>query len=112
MKRLRGENGRIKFRKYLFNEVTFALAIASAAFWVFNYVSNPQRELERRVDSIQANIEQHEALGDQLTNIKDNDLHTIEEAVKTIADDVKQLGKDMAAETALVNLLVKERDKN
>lgn len=107
------ENGsNFKIRKLLFNEITFVLAIASAVFWVFNYINNPQHKTELDIQSIRAEIESHEKLSDQITNLKDNDMHTIELKLDTVVDSISTLREEVAAEKALLDLLISERDKN
>ena len=46
-----------KFKKFLFNELTFALAIASAVFWFMNYVNSPITKMQLDLALLQKDIQ-------------------------------------------------------
>ena len=45
-----------KIKKILFNEITFALAIASTVFWLMNYVNSPITKMQLDIALMQKDI--------------------------------------------------------
>ena len=68
-----------KFRKFLFNEVSLALSIAAAVFFIMNYVNSPINKIELQQALMQKDIanisEQHSIYG---KNAADRDDKIIE----------------------------------
>ena len=76
-----------KVKKILFNEITFGLAIASAVFWLMNYVNNPVATMQLDIALIQAsiaNIEEDHATYGKDANERDKAITQMQQDIAVI----------------------------
>jgi hypothetical protein len=71
-------NGDSKIRKVLFNEITLLIALAGVVSSVILWVINPQRDLEKQIIMLKAQVENNQTVTAALEKIKANDLHEIQ----------------------------------
>lgn len=66
------------FQKYLYNQVSLAVAatglIASIIFWV----TSPVSELKLQIVKLESQVESNETIMNELEKIKNNDLHEVQ----------------------------------
>lgn len=77
-----------KFKKYAFGWVSFFLGLAGmfGLIWgIFSYINAPTNKFALEIQQIKSNMESQQKLGDQLTKIQQNDLHTIQLKVDEIS---------------------------
>jgi len=91
--------------KFLYNQVTFILAIIGVAFGIYFTFANPARLIENRVILLESDISSHKDLQTQLDTIQKNDLHTIQ--VKL--DDVIIVINDLSKEVVKLQTVIQER---
>lgn len=75
---MENSNGESKIRKVLFNEVSLVVAIIGATLSVMFWVVNPQSELKLELTKLQSQIESNKTVQEELSKIKNNDLHEIQ----------------------------------
>ena len=46
-----------RIKKVLFNEVSFALSVAAAVFWIMTYINNPVQDMQLDIALMQKDIE-------------------------------------------------------
>lgn len=71
-----------KFRKFLFNEISLALSIATAVFFLLNYINSPITKMQLDIALMQKDIKN---ISDQHTEYSKNAAHR--------DDAVVELGK-------------------
>jgi hypothetical protein len=97
-------NGENKYLKILYNQVTFVLAIVGIAWTAFNYTNVKPQQIELKIQQIEATMIKDEALAEQLKNIKDNDLHTIELRLSELTNLQIETQKEIVELRTLVKL--------
>ena len=80
-----------KFRKYLFNEITFFIAVISAVIGIVLFITGPDAQLQQDVALIKQEV----------TNIKENHLHELK-------DDMEKVNSDISNNKNAINELDKK----
>lgn len=92
-----------KVTKVLYNQVSLAVALIATVLSVTAWVQNPQRDLEKEIIHLQAQVDTNAKLSAQLQNIKDNDLHTIEGNIKMLQENNGKLQEQLVEIKTILN---------
>lgn len=90
------------FRKLLDNEVTRVVGIISIVFLVYSMVFTPIGDNEKRLDILDQTLAQAQETSKEITNLKDNHIHSIEQDVDDIDKRLSNLETELAAVRALL----------
>ena len=91
-----------KIRKVLFNEVSFGIAVVGAILSIVFWVVNPQADLQIQIVKLQAQIENNETVGAELSKIKNNDLHEMNLSIGRLEERDIQILQALARIEALI----------
>ena len=77
-----------KIRKVLFNEVSLITGVVSIILVGVFWVANPQHKVELEVQHLN---DQLQSITEKVTNLKDNDLHTLETKINGIEAQIREI---------------------
>lgn len=97
-----------KVRKVLFNEISLVIAIVGATVAVINYFAAPSINNEKSIELIQQEITSQKELSDQINNLKDNHIHTLEVKI----DDANAKADRLENEVIEIKTILNERLPN
>jgi hypothetical protein len=95
-----------KLRKMLFNEGSFVISVVGLTLAVAFWVVNPQNELELELVKLQVQIESNQTVAEELSKIKNNDLHELQLRMDRI--EARQI-EELQAIARLEALLTKKQ---
>lgn len=84
-----------KFRKVLFNEVSFIIAIVGAVGAAVMFITNPANKSQLEIERLKVQFESQQEISEQLQNIKDNDLHSLQQTTGLIQSSMLELQKEI-----------------
>lgn len=97
-----------KVRKVLFNEISLVLAVVGATVAVINYFQVPAVDNQKNIELIQQEIASQKELSDQINNLRDNHIHTLEVKI----DDTNSKVDNLENEIIEVKTILNERLPN
>lgn len=100
---MEGNNGESKIRKIFLNEVNIVVIIVGLVVGTSNYFLNPSKQNSLDIQTIKLELESHEKITQQVQNLKDNDLHTLELNVNKILENQTQIQKDIVELKTLID---------
>ena len=100
-----------KFEKYLYGQVTLAIAIIATAFGVYAYFHNPQQATDNTVTAIKAEFATHEALQTQQTDtivsqielLKSGDIKDLKNDIIENRDEIVKLTNEVVKLETIIN---------
>ena len=92
-----------KIRKVLFNEVTFGIAVIAAFFSCYTTLTNRPVDNTNEIDKLKIELQTKEELSAQITNLKDNHLHTLENKVNNIEAKVDDQNEKLIELKTMLN---------
>ncbi|GEM_PF-1771800 len=97
-----------KVRRVLFNEISLVIAVVGATVAVVNYFQGPSIDNQRNIELIQQEITSQKELSDQINNLRDNHIHTLEVKI----DDANAKADQLENQIIEVKTILNERLPN
>ena len=86
------EENQSKFKKYLYNQIALVAAIIGVVWGVYNYINLPTVQFKLDIQQLQNDVRIN---NEKITNLKDNDIHTLTLNVNKILENQMQIQKDI-----------------
>jgi len=86
------EENQSKFKKYLYNQIALVTAIIGVVWGVYNYINLPTVQFKLDIQQLQNDVRIN---NEKITNLKDNDIHTLTLNVDKILENQMQIQKDI-----------------
>lgn len=93
-----------KVRKVMFNEVSFVIAVIAAVSSTIFWVAGPQQAQHVEIVKLQAQLESNQTVAEELSKIKNNDLHELQLRLAKIEDLMLEQIKATARIEALLKV--------
>lgn len=99
------QNGESRIRKVLFSEAAMVATIIVVAVSIIQFFTNPSTENTRRITEIEAQLESTQKISDQINNLRDNHVHSLELKL----DDQQQTIQETQKEVIEIKTILNER---
>lgn len=99
------QNGESRIRKILFSEAAMVATIIVVTVSVIQYFTNPSAQNTKRITEIEAQLESSQKISDQINNLRDNHVHSLQLKL----DDQQQTILETQKEIIEIKTILNER---